>query len=43
FGEPVDGWVVLGGVVIMTAVSFIAWREAVVARRRKAEREARPA
>lgn len=33
FGEPVDGWVVLGGVVIMAAVSFIAWREAVIKRR----------
>jgi drug/metabolite transporter (DMT)-like permease len=27
FGEPVDGWVVLGGAVIMGAVSFITWRE----------------
>ncbi|MGR3662830.1 MAG: DMT family transporter [Paracoccaceae bacterium] len=33
FGEPVDGWVVLGGVVIFTAVTFIAWREAVLKRR----------
>ncbi len=33
FGEPVDGWVVLGGVVIMAAVGFIAWREAVIKRR----------
>lgn len=31
FGEPVDGWVILGGLVIMAAVSFITWREAVAA------------
>ena len=28
FGEPPDGWVILGGGVILAAVSFIAWREA---------------
>lgn len=28
FGEPVDGYVVLGGGLIIAAVSFIAWREA---------------
>lgn len=28
FGEPVDGWVVLGGAVIMGSVTFITWREA---------------
>lgn len=28
FGEPVDGWVVLGGAVILGSVSFITWREA---------------
>ncbi len=33
FGEPVDGFVVLGGLTIMAAVSFIAWREAVIRRR----------
>ena len=33
FGEPVDGWVVTGGVLIMAAVSFITWREAVLKRR----------
>lgn len=33
FGEPVDVWVVLGGCVILAAVSFITWREAVVRRR----------
>ena len=33
FGEPVDGWVLFGGAVIIGAVSFIAWRESVVRRR----------
>ncbi len=33
FGEPVDGWVVLGGAVILGAVSFITWREARARRR----------
>lgn len=28
FGEAVDGFVILGGAVIMGAVSFITWREA---------------
>lgn len=32
FGEAVDGWVILGGAVIMAAVSFITWREAVARR-----------
>lgn len=32
FGEAVDGWVVFGGLVIMTSVSFITWREAVARR-----------
>lgn len=32
FGEPIDPWVVLGGVVIVGAVSFIAWREFVLKR-----------
>ncbi len=36
FGEPVDGWVVLGGAIIMGAVSFITWREATLRRRRLA-------
>ncbi|MEM9974966.1 MAG: DMT family transporter [Pseudomonadota bacterium] len=27
FDEAVDGWVVLGGAVILAAVSFITWRE----------------
>jgi drug/metabolite transporter (DMT)-like permease len=33
FGEAVDFWVVLGGSVILAAVSFITWREAVLKRR----------
>ena len=32
FAEPVDGWVVFGGLVIMGSVSFITWREAVARR-----------
>ncbi|MEO1638143.1 MAG: DMT family transporter [Pseudomonadota bacterium] len=32
FGEAVDGWVILGGAVIMASVSFITWREAVARR-----------
>lgn len=32
FGEAVDGWVILGGTIIMAAVSFITWREAVAKR-----------
>lgn len=33
FAEPVDGWVIFGGTVIICSVSFIAWREAVLRRR----------
>lgn len=33
FGEPVDPWVILGGGVIMAAISYITWREAVIKRR----------
>jgi drug/metabolite transporter (DMT)-like permease len=33
FGEPVDAWVILGGAVILGAVVFITWREAVLRRR----------
>ena len=29
FGEPLDGFVLVGGTVIVAAVSFIAWRESV--------------
>ena len=32
FGEPADGFVILGGVVIVAAISFISWREAVLKR-----------
>lgn len=32
FEEAVDGWVILGGLVIMSSVSFITWREAVAKR-----------
>jgi drug/metabolite transporter (DMT)-like permease len=28
FGEPVDIWVVFGGVLILASVTFISWREA---------------
>ncbi|PWE33354.1 EamA family transporter [Maritimibacter sp. 55A14] len=33
FGEALDPWVVLGGTVIVAAVSFISWREAQLKRR----------
>ena len=33
FGEAADVWVMLGGGVILAAVSFITWREAVLNRR----------
>ncbi|MDF0599859.1 DMT family transporter [Psychromarinibacter sp. C21-152] len=33
FSEPVDGWVLLGGTLVVGAVSFITWREAVLKRR----------
>lgn len=32
FGESLDPWVLLGGTVIVGAVSFISWREAVLKR-----------
>ncbi len=32
FGEAVDAWVVIGGLVIMASVTFITWREAVARR-----------
>lgn len=38
FGEAVDGWVIFGGVMIMAAVSFITWREAVARRADLAEK-----
>ncbi len=33
FGEPVDPWVIAGGSLILAAVVFITWREAVLKRR----------
>ncbi|QYK43575.1 MAG: DMT family transporter [Paracoccaceae bacterium] len=33
FDEPVDGFVILGGAVIIGAISYITWREAVLKRR----------
>lgn len=33
FGEPVDGWVLLGGMIIMTSVTFITIRETMLKRR----------
>ncbi|TCO69304.1 threonine/homoserine efflux transporter RhtA [Rhodovulum euryhalinum] len=33
FGESVDGWVIAGGAMIVGAVVFITWREAVLNRR----------
>lgn len=33
FGEPIDIWVLVGGGLILSAVSFITWREAVLKRR----------
>lgn len=33
FNEPLDGWVMFGGAVIMASVSFITWREARAKRR----------
>ncbi|GFE65669.1 DMT family transporter [Litoreibacter roseus] len=30
FGESIDGWVILGGLVILGSVLFITWREAVL-------------
>jgi drug/metabolite transporter (DMT)-like permease len=33
FAEPVDVWVVFGGVLILASVTFITWREAVLNRR----------
>ncbi|MGC9420583.1 MAG: DMT family transporter [Rhodovulum sp.] len=33
FGEAVDGWVIVGGAMIVGAVVFITWREAVLKRR----------
>jgi len=37
FGEPVDGFVILGGAMIITAISIVTWREAMHARAAKAK------
>ena len=34
FAEPVDLWVILGGTLILGAVIFIGWREAMLKRQR---------
>ena len=36
FGEPVDGWVLLGGSIILASVTFITIREAMLKRRHAA-------
>lgn len=33
FNEPADGFVIFGGALIIASISFITWRESVVARR----------
>lgn len=33
FAEPIDVWVVIGGMIILGSVTFITWREAVLKRR----------
>jgi drug/metabolite transporter (DMT)-like permease len=33
FAEAIDGWVIIGGAIIMGSVSFITWREAVARRK----------
>lgn len=33
FGEPIDFWVILGGGIIIAAISFMTWREAVLKRK----------
>jgi drug/metabolite transporter (DMT)-like permease len=30
FSEPIDGWTILGGTIIVGATSYISWREALV-------------
>lgn len=35
FGEAIDPFVILGGAIIVAAVSFIAWREAILKRRQR--------
>ena len=33
FGEAVDVWVIVGGALVLGAISFITWREAMLNRR----------
>ena len=33
FGEPVDAWVVIGGTLILSSITFITWREHILKRR----------
>jgi drug/metabolite transporter (DMT)-like permease len=35
FGEGVDVWVIVGGVIILASVTFITWREAVLKRKHR--------
>ncbi|SIO31751.1 Threonine/homoserine efflux transporter RhtA [Rhodovulum sp. ES.010] len=42
FDEAVDGWVILGGGMIVGAVVFITWREAVLRRRASAPAATKP-
>ena len=35
FAEPADGWVILGGAVIVAATTFIAIREAMLRRNQR--------
>lgn len=39
FSEPIDGWVILGGVVIIASTTFIAIREAMLRRAANSEKE----
>ncbi len=41
FAEPVDVWVILGGTLIIAAVTFITWREAAL-RRSRAKAQSEP-
>lgn len=43
FAEPVDIWVIAGGVLILSAVCFITWREATLKRQLDKERPPVPA
>lgn len=34
FNLPIDGWVIVGGTIIVASVSYISWRETVVGRKK---------